>query len=402
MIARVAFLTCSALAVTSLLGWGAGVSGAAQIASNAPQAARVGAASTLASGFASAGSPYVFSFPRDHAAHPAYESEWWYYTGHLTTKDGRRFGYELTFFRVGMRPGDPPPAPGRSAWRGTQLYPAHFAITDEAGKAFFHTDRFAREALGMGAAASDRLAVKALDWTLTGKPLADPRFEEMTLHVREAGAPGGSAALDLVQTPLKPPAIHGRDGISKKGPCASCASHYYSYTRLRSRGTLTIAGRRFAVDGVSWMDHEFGSSELAPGQTGWDWYSIQLEDGRELMLYVLRRTDGRITAESSGSLIERDGRVEYLPLDAFSASATGTWKSPHTGATYPSGWRVRVPRAGIDVVLTPLLADQELAAPAGGVSYWEGAVDVTSPERASRRIGAGYVELTGYAGTVAL
>jgi predicted secreted hydrolase len=386
----VAFGLCGALALAALLGRQAAV-----------PAARATEVAPLASGFQSAGTPFTFSFPRDHAAHPLYQSEWWYYTGHLVTPNGRRFGYELTFFRVGMRPGDPPPRPGESAWRGTQLYPAHFAITDEAGKQFFHTDRFAREALGMGAAASDRLAVKVLDWSLNGTTLRDPRFEQMTLHARESGAPNGAAALDLVQTPLKAPAIHGRDGISKKGPCASCASHYYSYTRLRSRGTLTFGGQRFPVDGISWMDHEFGSSELQPDQTGWDWYSLQLDDGRELMLYLLRRRQGRVTAESSGSLIERDGRVEYLPLDAFSAVATGSWKSPHTGATYPSGWRVRVPRAGIDVVLTPVLADQELAL-SGGVSYWEGAVEVTSQDRPARRTGVGYVELTGYAGTVAL
>jgi predicted secreted hydrolase len=384
MMSRFALSLCGALALTALLGRHAGMLGAAQ------------------PGFQSAGHPYVFSFPRDHAAHPSYQSEWWYYTGHLVTRGGRRFGYELTFFRVGLRPGDPAPLPGQSAWRGTQLYPAHFAITDEAGKVFFHTERFAREALGMGAASSDRLVVKVLDWTLSGTTLRDPRFEEMTLHAREAGASGGAAALDLVQTPVKPPAIHGRDGVSKKGPCASCASHYYSYTRLRSHGRLSFGGAHFAVDGISWMDHEFGSGELQPDQTGWDWYSVQLDDGRELMLYVLRRSGGRTSAESSGSLIERDGRVEYLPLDAFSAVASGHWKSPHTGATYPSGWRVRVPRAGIDIVLTPVLADQELALSGGGVSYWEGAVDVTSRDQPARRVGVGYVELTGYAGTVAL
>jgi predicted secreted hydrolase len=302
-----------------------------------------------------------------------------------------------------MRPGDPKPKPGQSNWRGTQLYPAHFAITDESGKQFFHTDRFAREALGMGSASSERLAVKADDWTLTGTPLHDPRFEQMTLHAREAEGPGGVAALDLVQTPQKPPAIHGHDGISRKGPCPTCASHYYSYTRLATQGTLTFGGERFAVTGVSWMDHEFGSAELQPDQAGWDWYSIQLDDGRELMLYVLRTTSGGVTPESSGSLIERDGRVVPLPLSAFSAVATGRWHSPHTGADYPSGWRVRVPQAGVDVVLTPTLADQELAlTSSGGVSYWEGAVDVASAARPSATVGVGYVELTGYAGTVAL
>ena len=379
-----------------------GVAFAVGFSQNVGRSAALGGAARPPAAFRSAGEPYAFSFPRDHAAHKTFASEWWYYTGHLVTSSGRRFGYELTFFRIGIRPGDPAPEPGQSRWRGTQLYPAHFAITDEAGKQFFYSARFAREALGMGASSSARLDVKSLDWTLAGRALRDPRFEQMTMHARESAAPGGVAALDLVQTPEKPPAIHGHDGVSRKGSCATCASHYYSYTRLRSRGTLRIGGRPFAVEGISWMDHEFGSDELQPDQRGWDWYSIQLDDGRELMLYVLRRADGNVTAQSSGSLIERDGRVEHLALADFSAAATGSWPSPHTGATYPSGWRVRVPRANVDVVLQPLLADQELALPSGGVSYWEGAVDVVDPQRGAARIGVGYVELTGYAGTVTL
>ncbi len=368
----------------------------------APTPARSKTRESPSTGFESAGKPYAFSFPRDHAAHKQFQSEWWYYTGHLVTSSGRRFGYELTFFRIGMRPGDPAPLPGQSRWRGTQLYPAHFAITDEAGKRFYYTDRFAREALGMGAASSESLDVKSLDWTLVGTALRDRRFERMTLHAREPDGPGGVAALDLVQIPEKPPAVHGHDGISRKGPCASCASHYYSYTRLKSHGALTLGGQRFAVEGISWMDHEFGSGELQPEQRGWDWYSIQLNDGRELMLYVLRRADGSITPQSSGSLIARDGRVTDLTLADFSALATGSWRSPHTGATYPSGWRVRVPAANVDVVLQPVLADQELALPSGGVSYWEGAVDATDPRRPGARVGTGYVELTGYAGMVTL
>jgi predicted secreted hydrolase len=172
-------------------------------------------------------------------------------------------------------------------------------------------------------------------------------------------------------------------------------------TRLRTTGTLVTGGETLAVEGLSWMDHEFGSDELQANQAGWDWFSIQLDDRRELMLYALRQKDGSITPQSSGSLIERDGRVTHLQLGDFATVATGTWKSPHTGGTYPSGWRVRVPRAGVDVALVPILADQELANTAGGVSYWEGAVDVLDP--ATRKpLGVGYVELTGYAGAISL
>ena len=348
--------------------------------------------------FATAAKPYAFVWPRDHAAHPEYRTEWWYYTGHVTTQSGRRFGYELTFFRLGMRPGDPQPRANQSRWRGHELFPAHFALTDERGRTFFHSETFTREALGGGSASAATLDVRSGNWTLRGAATRNPSIERMTLSA-SAATPEGRNAIDFVQMPEKVPAIHGRDGVSRKAACASCASHYYSYTRLQTTGTLQFHGERFAITGLSWMDHEFGSGELESDQAGWDWFSIQLNDRRELMLYVLRQKDGRITPQSSGSLIERDGTVHTLPLDAFTIAATGSWRSPHTGGNYPSGWRVRVARAGIDVTLAPTLSDQELAS-ATGVSYWEGAVDVRDPS--GRATGVGYVELTGYAGEVSL
>lgn len=356
-------------------------------------AALVPAATPL--GFANANLPWHFAFPRDHAAHPAFASEWWYYTGHLRAPDGRRFGYELTFFRVGMRPGERPVRPGQSRWHGNELYPAHFALTDESGHAFAFAERFARDALGMGAASTRSLAVHADTWTLSGPA-------PFRLHAAaDLGAALGDVTLDLVETAEKPPAVHGDAGISKKGACAFCASHYYSMTRLRTAGSLVVRGVRLAVTGLSWMDHEFGSDELQPDQRGWDWFSIQLADGRELMLYRLRRADGTIVPESSGSLIERDGRVIALARSAVAVEATGTWTSPHSSAVYPSGWHLRVPSAGIDLVLAPVLADQELAGLTGGVTYWEGSVDVRDAASA-RPLGEGYVELTGYARTVTL
>ena len=172
-------------------------------------------------------------------------------------------------------------------------------------------------------------------------------------------------------------------------------------TRLRTRGTLTYGGATMNVDGLSWMDHEFGSDELQSGQIGWDWFSIQLDDRRELMLYVLRQKDGSITPASSGSLINADGSVTYLPLSAFSTQATGSWTSPHTHGVYPMGWRVRVQQANVDLTLVPMLRDQELANTVGGVSYWEGSVDVKDTA-SNTMLGLGYVELTGYAGAVSL
>ncbi|MDQ2858817.1 MAG: carotenoid 1,2-hydratase [Candidatus Eremiobacteraeota bacterium] len=351
-------------------------------------------------GFEIARAPFTFSWPRDHAAHPEYRTEWWYYTGHVKTREGRRFGYELTFFRIGLRPGDPAPEPAQSRWRGTELFPAHFAVTDERGRTFFHTERFAREALGMGSASASALDVRVGDWFLRGAPAGRPERERMVMHAADE-TPSGRTAIDFVQLPEKPPAVHGRGGVSLKAPCASCASHYYSFSRLSTKGTLTIGGKRLAVDGLSWMDHEFGSDELQREQAGWDWFSVQLDDGRDVMLYLLRNRDGSVTPQSSGSVIERDGSVRYLPRGSFVVDPTGSWKSPHTGANYPSGWRIRVASAGLDLTLRPIVLDQELAGSAGGgIAYWEGAVDVLGS--GDRPLGAGYAELTGYAGSVSI
>lgn len=345
---------------------------------------------TTLHGFTNARVPWRFVFPRDHAAHAGFQSEWWYYTGHLRSPDGRTFGYELTFFRYGLRPGDPRPRAGQSAWRGNQVYPAHFAITDVDGKRFSYDERFAREALGMGGASERALDVRVGDWWLRG-----------TAPFRMHAASATVGTLDLVQTALKAPAINGRDGVSLKGPCATCASHYYSMTRLRTSGSMVYRGVRLRVDGTSWMDHEFGSDELARGVVGWDWFSVQLDDGREIMDYRLRRGDGGIVPESNATLVARDGRTTWLNAAQVPVDATGSWTSPRTRGVYPSGWRMRVPSAGLDLRLSPVLPDQELANTAGGVSYWEGAVDVADAAT-GRHLGLGYVELTGYAGAVAL
>jgi len=357
-------------------------------------------ADAAAGRFAIAQAPYTFAFPRDHGAHPEYQSEWWYYTGHVRTRDGRRFGYELTFFRVGLKAGDPKPRATQSRWRGNELYPAHFALTDEAGKTFYHIDRFAREAIGMGSSATGRLDVRADDWTLVGAPEGGNDRERMTMHARQA-TQAGSNAIDFVQTPEKAPAIHGHGGVSRKAACRSCASHYYSYTRLHTTGTLTFRGQRLPIDGLSWMDHEYGSDELQRDQAGWDWFAIQLDDKRELMLYVLRQKDGSVTPQSSGSLVERDGTVRYLPRSAFAIQTTATWTSPHTGGRYPSAWHVRVMPAGVDLTIVPTVADQELAGTSTGVSYWEGAVGIRDAA-GLKPLGVGYVEMTGYAGAISI
>jgi predicted secreted hydrolase len=327
-----------------------------------------------------------YRFPRDHASHPEFRTEWWYYTGHLRA-GARRFGYELTFFRVGL---DPARRAGGSAWtRHTVLF-AHLALTDPGGRRFRHEQRVARPALGLAGADTARYRVWIEDWSASLAP-------DTRTHRLVANGDGFALALDL--EPLKPPVIHGTDGISRKSAGAGRASHYVSFTRLATRGRLTVAGDTLAVEGLSWMDHEFGSGALAPDQVGWDWFSIQLDDGRELMLYRLRREGGAVEPLSSGTWVERDGRATHLPLPAWSVTARTTWKSPHTGATYPSGWTVRVPGHALELELVPTLADQELVFQGPtGVAYWEGSVRVRGRAGGREVRGDGYVELTGYAG----
>jgi len=343
----------------------------------------------LALTFAIARAPYQYEFPRDHFAHDAYRSEWWYYTGHLRTADGRRFGYELTFFRFGLQPHARNLAAGQSRWRAAQLYPAHFAITDETQNRFTFVERLGREALGQSGADESRLNVWVDDWRLS----QESGSNGFSMHVH---AVSGGSALDLRLVPLKRVAIHGAGGISRKGPCTSCASHYYSFTRIATTGTLTESGRAHAVSGLTWMDHEFGSGELSANQVGWDWFSMQFFDGRELMLYRLRERGGAITPQSNGSLVARDGTVRTFPFSAVRLEEEAHWTSPHTGAVYPARWVVSVPGVSGRIRVTPAIADQELVDPNGALTYWEGSVDLRDAET-GRALGEGYVELTGYA-----
>lgn len=321
---------------------------------------------------------YVYAFPRDHAAHPEYQTEWWYYTGHLMAGDERRYGFELTFFRVGLRR----QPRSRSAWALRDVYFAHFALTDESRRQFRVADAISRGALGMAGALTDRYHVWIDDWHAT--------LDEETHHLRAARS---EWALDLRLRSTKPPVVHGIDGVSRKAKGRGRASHYYSLTRLEGSGELRLGEERLAVAAQAWMDHEWGSNQLSPEQVGWDWFSLQLDDGRELMLYLMRRRDGSVEPVSSGTLVAPDGSARHLRLEEFNVTATGDWKSPTTGGLYPSGWRVRVPIANLELSLTPTLPDQEVV-PRGtaGIAYWEGAVRVTG-----NAAGVGYVELTGYA-----
>ena len=325
----------------------------------------------------------TFSFPRDHYSHPQFQTEWWYYTGHVRSRDGKSFGYQLTFFRTGLRRD----RSGHSKWTLKSLYFAHFALTDEDEKTFTFREKINRGALGQAGAATERLHIWVEDWTLKGDG-AD--------HLLEARDPSMTIRFRL--TPLKPPVINGINGVSKKAEGEGYASHYYSITRMKTRGEMTIKGKALTVEGISWMDHEFGSNQLQSYQVGWDWFSIQMENNTELMLYVIRHRDGKPDPYSSGTLTYPDGTSRHVRLEEFDIQVLETWRSRKTRARYPARWRIRVPRWNIDLKVTPTVADQELTTrESTRVTYWEGSVRINGRYEGRPISGVGYVELTGYA-----
>jgi predicted secreted hydrolase len=331
--------------------------------------------------------PRTWQFPRDNGVHPAYRTEWWYFTGNLADRKGYQYGYELTFFREGVSREGPGP---RNAWSVGDIYLAHLAISDVGGRVFTMEDRVSRTGPGIAGAAPETLHVWLRDWSA-----AEDMNGSIFLRAR-----GRGMDLSLELRPLKPPVIHGKNGVSEKGSRPGQASYYVSYTGLSTRGSLKVPGSAsIEVDGVSWFDHEFGSNQLTPDQAGWDWFSLHISDGRELMVYFLRRIDGSLEPASSGTIVDRLGKPRHLFLDEITIEVLDRWKSPKSGATYPSRWRIVVPSENIDFIVRPLLPDQELLTPeTTGITYWEGAVRGSGLSAGKKATCEGYVELTGYAG----
>ena len=355
-------------------------------------------------GFRRATEPGAIQFPRDLGPHPEYQTEWWYYTGSLQTAAGRRFGYQLTFFRRaltadGGRPGDDRPQPGQreqsstpgaqapSDWRTEQIYLAHFAITDVEGEAFYPNERFSRGALGLAGAQVEPYRVWLEDWSAV--ETADGAVRLI--------AQAEDVALDLRLTQTLPPILHGDGGLSPKGPEEGNASYYYSIVQQETTGTVAVQGESYAVEGLSWKDHEYSTSALSPGAIGWDWFSLQMDSGAALMFFQIRREDGSLQPESSGTFIHPDGATQEVTLDMWQMEVTGTWESPHSGAEYPAGWRIRIPELDLILEGQPLLADQELNV---STVYWEGVVNFAGMWQGENISATGYIELTGYAGSM--
>ncbi len=342
-------------------------------------------------GFSRATEPNSIAFPRDLGAHPDYQTEWWYYTGNLQTADGRPFGYQFTIFRRALETeflgrnsvseSDP------SDWRSNQVYLAHFTISDPDGNGFYPAERFSRGAAGLAGATAEPYRVWLEDWTI----------EEIAPGQVRLQAGTDQTALDLVLTQTLPPVLHGDGGLSPKGPEPGNASYYYSIVQQQAAGTVRVGDETFDVTGLSWKDHEWSTSALPPGAIGWDWISLQVDNGGALMLFEIRRDDGTLEATSAGSYISPDGQVQHLALGDWTLEVTDTWTSPTSGGTYPAGWRISIPSIDLELAGRPLLADQELNV---STTYWEGAVAFSGTLAGEPVNAQGYIEMTGYAGSM--
>jgi predicted secreted hydrolase len=317
------------------------------------------------------------AFPQDFFYRKDYSIQWWYFTGHLYDRSGREFGYELTFFVVGVQR-----RTYRSRFGAENIYISHFAVTDVNKHRYFFAEKVDSGAFGFSGAEADRLRTWVEGNTLEGT--------EKRIHIR---ASGKGIDIDLMLTPLKPVVLNGEGGYSRKSEeSPGFASLYFSYTDLQTEGTLRVGGSLFHVRGRSWFDRELSSAGLSPQEAGWDWFSIQLNDNREIMLYLLRKKDGSFDRYSSGTFVFQNGTYRHLSLDDFSVRVLSHYRSKKTGANYPSGWDISIPSEELSLRITPLVEDQEfLGTRSTGNYYWEGACKVEGTAK-----GRAYVELTGY------
>lgn len=358
----------------------------------APASAQTDAGITVAdmlsgadAGFERAREVREFVFPDDHGPHPDFQTEWWYYTGNIQAEDGRRFGFQLTFFRFALsaervrRP---------SAWATNQVYMAHFAVTDVAADRFVSFERFSRGALGLAGARSEPYRVWLEDWE--AKSLGEPLFP-LQLRASEA-----DAAIELELHGGKPVVLQGDRGLSRKSAEPGNASYYYSITRMAAEGRIRVGGNVHVVTGTAWLDREWGTSALASDQVGWDWFALQLSDGYDLMFYQLRRPDGRPHEFSAGGLVDPDGTTRRLHRGDVQTDVLTYWESPVDGTRYPGRWMLWVLDEALELEIVPHIPNQEMNL---SVRYWEGAVRVKGRHGSRDVTGSGYVELTGYAST---
>lgn len=329
---------------------------------------------------------YRYEFPRDHFDHPDYQTEWWYYTGNVASADGHRFGFELTFFRQSVSRTATTTA--TSAWDVRDLYLAHLALSNLDDGHFYHAERTNRSGPGIAGVSASEARIWNGNWQVRWSGdeqklnAVDPRFE-----------------LQLALRSEKAPVIQGENGVSQKAPGPGHASHYISLTRLVTNGSIALNGKTFQVTGLAWMDHEFFTHQLDSEQVGWDWFSVQLADKTELMLFRIRRKDGSVDPFSAATFVDARGQSMHFRSTEFSLQPTGaTWTSPATKATYPVQWKITVPKLGLELETKTPLPSQELTRSSGTLtpSYWEGAVTYEGMRGGIKIQGAGYLEMTGY------
>lgn len=364
---------------------------AAPAVAEAPQASLVtggdlsGVLGGSSTGFARATGPRAFEFPADHAAHPDYRVEWWYFTGNVDSDAGRPFGFQLTFFRFALEAGT---SVGDSAWASPQVWMGHFAVSDIAGERFHHFERFSRQGPGL-AGAQAPFDVWLEDWS--ARAVGGEAFP------LELNATAADVRLHLRLQAGKPLVLQGEQGLSRKSAEPGNASYYYSRTRMPARGSIEIDGERHAVAGSAWLDREWSTSALADQQVGWDWFSLQFDDGRDLMFYRLRLRDGGSDPASAGVLVAVDGASTPLAAADVTLDVLEWWTAADGAARYPARFRLRVSRLGLDIDVVPRLAAQEFG---GRFRYWEGAVATSGSAAGKAVTGRGYLEMTGYAGAV--
>jgi predicted secreted hydrolase len=341
-------------------------------------------AETNAEGWSLAVPGYRITLPLDHLPHYDFRTEWWYFTGNLRGRDGREFGYQLTFFRYGYRP-PRMRVPVSSRFVMDDLKFAHFAVTDISNKKFYYDSRVSRGAFGEAGFGNGKRLAWIKDWELSFGP---------DFHLRAANE---NYSLDLELNPVKPAVLQGENGLSQKAAGAGRASYYYSITRLASFGSIRIGNDNYEVVGNSWFDREWATNQLAENQVGWDWFAIQLTDGSDLMLYQMRLKGGGIDPHSCGKWVAADGSITNLGVNDFELTSTKSWRSPSSKANYPVEWTLRIPKLNLKLMIAPRAENQELNL---SVVYWEGAITLQG-ERGQKSIdGVGYMELTGYRGTL--
>jgi len=325
---------------------------------------------------------WKYAFPRDHHAHPDFKTEWWYFTGNLTGDDGRDYGYQLTFFRQGVQRS----ADSETRFAVGDIKLAHFAVTEISRGRFHCAQKVSRGAFGeAGFTDGDRVA-----W-----------IDDWELRLREGGgfilqARDSALALELTLIPRKPPIFHGENGVSQKSAGQGRASHYYSLTRLETEGRLVIDGRIVTVKGWSWFDQEWATNQLTEDQLGWDWLSLQFEDGTELMLFQIRLKNGGRDPFSHGTWVDAEGVSTAVKDADFELVPGRTWQSKATGGDYPIEWTIRIPQLELEVTVQAALDEQELVL--RPISYWEGSVRATATRSGQAVKGRGYLEMTGYGG----